>query len=105
MVLIEARILRGNDCVLQIGRDLVERNECVAFAIGCVVNPGLHAALDVYRGCRWVDPPGGHKEQRGKRPQKQDADDKPSDKSSKGRSQKAPGTRRGCVGVRPFHHI
>ena len=32
--------------VLEIGRDLAERNEFVAFAIRRVVNPGLQAALD-----------------------------------------------------------
>jgi hypothetical protein len=68
--------------VLEIGRDLAERNEFVAFAIRRVVNPGLQAALDVHRGCRWVDPPGGHKDQRGKRPKKHHADDKPSNKGA-----------------------
>jgi hypothetical protein len=33
----------------------------------------------VYRGCGRVDPPSGHKEQRGKRPKKHCGDDKPSD--------------------------
>jgi hypothetical protein len=28
-------------------------------------------ALDVHRGGRWVDPPGGQKDQHGKRPKKQ----------------------------------
>jgi hypothetical protein len=36
----------------------------------------------VHRGCRWVDPPGGHKDQRGKRPNKHHADGKPSNKGS-----------------------
>jgi hypothetical protein len=36
----------------------------------------------VYRGCRRVDPPGGHKKQHGKRPKKQCTDDKPSNKGS-----------------------
>jgi len=68
--------------VLEIGRDLAERDEFVAFVIRSVVNPGLQAALDVYRGCRWVDPPRGQKDQRGKRPNKYHADDKPSNKGS-----------------------
>ena len=71
MVLVEACVLRGDDGVLEIGRDLAERNKFVAFLIRRAVNPGLHAALDVHGGGRWVDPPGGHKEQRGKRPKKQ----------------------------------
>src|SRR2546427_11688352 len=83
MVLVEVRVLCGDYSVLEIGRDLAERNEFVAFAIRRVVNPRLQAALDVHRGCRWVGPPGGHKDQRGKRPKKHDADDKPSNKGSK----------------------
>jgi hypothetical protein len=80
MVLVEVRVLCGDYSVLEIGRDFPQRNEFVAFAIRRVVNPGLQAALDVHRGCRWVDPPGGHKDQRGKRPKKHHSDDKPSNK-------------------------
>src|ERR1017187_275733 len=80
MVLEELRVLGGDYSVLEIRRDLAERNEFVAFAIRLVVNPGLQAALDVHRGCRWVAPPGGQKDQRGKRPNKHHADDKPSNK-------------------------
>jgi hypothetical protein len=40
-----------------------------------VVNPGLHAALDLHRGGWWVDPPGGDKQQCGKRPKKQRNDE------------------------------
>jgi hypothetical protein len=43
-----------------------------------LVNRGLQAALDVHRGRRWVNPPGGNKDQRGKRPKNQHADYKPS---------------------------
>jgi len=82
MVLVEVRVLCGDYSVLEIGRNLIERNEFVAFAIRRVVNPCLQAALDVHRGCRWVDPPGGHKDQRGKRPKKHHADDKAPNKGS-----------------------
>jgi hypothetical protein len=82
MVLVEVGVLCGDYSVLEIGRDLAERNEFVAFAIWRVVNPGLQAALDVYRGCRWVDPPGGYKDQRGKRPKKHYSDDKVSNQGS-----------------------
>jgi hypothetical protein len=82
MVLVEVRVLCGDYSVLEIGRDLAERNEFVAFAIRRVVNPGLQAALDVHRGCRGVDPPGGHKDQRSKRPKKHRSDDKPSNSGS-----------------------
>jgi hypothetical protein len=62
---------------------LAERNEFVAFAIGSAVNPGLQVALDVDRSCRWVDPPGGRKDQRGKRPKKRHGYNKPSNEGSK----------------------
>jgi len=82
MVLVEARVLRGDYCVLEIKRDLGERNKFVALVIRSVVNPRLQAALDVHRSCRWVNPPCGQKSQRGKRPNKHRADDKPSSKGS-----------------------
>src|SRR6267378_7723457 len=82
MVLVEVRVFCGDYSVLEIGRDLAERNELVAFAIRRVMNPGLQAALDVHRGCRWVDPSCGQKDQRGNRPKKHHADDKPSNKGS-----------------------
>jgi len=85
----KARVLRRNNSVLEIGRDLVQRNEFVAFMIGSVVNPGLQPALDVHRG-RWVDPSSGQKDQRGKRPKKHRADDKPSNQGS----EKTPAKRR-----------
>jgi hypothetical protein len=88
MVLVEARVLCGDYSVLEIGRNLFERNEFVAFAIRRVVNPGLQTALDVHRGRRWVDPPGGHKDKRGKRPKEHHADDKPSNKGSEEASPK-----------------
>ncbi len=68
MVLVEACILGGDDSVLEIGRDLAERNEFVALAIGPVVNPGLKAALEVHGGCGWVDPAGSNQEQSRKGP-------------------------------------
>jgi hypothetical protein len=64
--------------MLEIERDLAERNEFVAFSIRRVVNPGLHAALHVHHGCRRVNPPRAHKSQRGKQPQKHHANDNPS---------------------------
>ena len=82
MVLIELRVLRGDYSVLKISRDLAERNELVVFAVRRAVNQGLQVALDVYRRRWWIDPPGGHKDQRGKRPKKHHADDKPSNKGS-----------------------
>jgi hypothetical protein len=46
------------------------------------MNQGLQPPLDVYGRGRWVDPPGGDKAQRGKRPNKHCADGKPSNKGS-----------------------
>ncbi len=68
MALVEARVPCGNHSVLELGRDLAERNKLIAFAIWRVMNPSLHVTLDMDRGCRWVDPPRGHKDHRGKRP-------------------------------------
>jgi hypothetical protein len=36
----------------------------------------------VYRGGRWVDPPGGNEKQRGKRPKQQRSEEQPSNKGS-----------------------
>src|SRR5260370_33586297 len=82
MVLVELRFVCGDYSVLEIGRDLSDLNEFVAFAIRRVMKPGLQAALDVRRVCRWVDPSGGHKDERGKRPKKHHPDDKPSNKGA-----------------------
>jgi hypothetical protein len=65
MVLVEVRVLGGDYSVLKIRRDLTEWDEFVAFPVQPVLTPGLQPALDVHCGCRWVDPPGGHKDQRG----------------------------------------
>ena len=77
VVLVEARILRGDHSVLKIGRDLAERNECGPFAIRRVVYPGLRATLDVQSGGRRIDPPRGHKRERGQRPKKHYGEAKP----------------------------
>jgi hypothetical protein len=59
---------------------LVKWNKLVPFLIWGVANPRLQPALHVYHGCGWVNPSGGNKGQRGKRPEKQRADDDPSNK-------------------------
>src|ERR1700722_20383557 len=89
MVLVEAGVLGGDYGVLEIGRDLAERNELAAFAIRRVAKPGLQMALDVDCGRRRVDPAGGHEGQRSERPKKRYADDKPSDQGT----EEAPATR------------
>ena len=93
MVLVEARVLGGDDGVLEVGRDLAERNECVAFLIGLAVDQGLYTALDVQCGRGRVDPSGGHKGQRGKRPAKHESGEKPPDKGTEDAS-----TARGLLG-------
>jgi len=62
MMLVEARILRSDNGMLEIGRDLAQRNEFVSFVVRRVANPGLQPALHVHRGGRWVDPARGHKD-------------------------------------------
>ena len=81
-VLVEARILRGDHGVLEIGRNLAQWNELVSFVIGLVANPGLQTALHVNRGRWWVDPTGRHKEQNGNGPKKRRCDEKPSSEGS-----------------------
>jgi hypothetical protein len=66
MVLIEARVLRRDDSVLKIERNLGQRNEFVALVIRGAVNPRLEATLDVHCSCGWVDPPRGQQDQGGK---------------------------------------
>lgn len=61
MVLVKSRVFRRNNRVLQIGRDLAERNESVARVIRGSVYPSLQAALDMHCGRRRVDPSRGHK--------------------------------------------
>ena len=82
MMLVKARVFRGDDRVLEIGRDLDQRDEFVPFVIRRVVNPRLQAAFQVHRGGRWVDPPGSHEEQRSKRPKKRHSDEKASNEGS-----------------------
>src|ERR1700733_8935246 len=78
MVQVKASILCGDDSVLEIGRDLIERYKFVAFVIRRAVDPALQATLDLHRGCRWVDPPDGYEHQHGKQPKKRCTDAKPS---------------------------
>jgi hypothetical protein len=80
VMLIKARIFCRDDSMLQIGRDLAQRNEFVSGVIRHVVSPGLQAALHVHRGGRWVDPPGGHEDQHSERPKQRYSEDTPSNK-------------------------
>jgi hypothetical protein len=70
VMLIEARIFRGNDGMLEIERDLLQRNELVSFAVRRVTHPSLEAALNMHCSRRRVDPAGSHEGQRGKQPKK-----------------------------------
>jgi hypothetical protein len=101
MMLVEARVFRGDDSMLEIGRDLAQSNEFVSFVIWRVVNPRLHAALYANCGGRWVDPPGGHKDQYSNRPKKRHPEDNP----SKEGSEKASPKRGLIVCVWIFSHI
>ncbi len=95
MMLVKAPILRGNYSVLEIGRYLAKRNEFVPFLVGGAANPGRETALDLHGGSRRVNPSHSHKEQRRKRPKKQCAGDKPSNKEPEG-----PPPNRGLLGRR-----
>jgi hypothetical protein len=55
----------------------------------------------MHRGRRRVDPPGGHKGQRGKQPEKNASDDQPSDS----RSEKTPPMRGLGVNFQIFFHF
>ena len=81
-MLVEARVFRGDDSMLEIGGDLAQRNEFVSFLIRRVVNQGLQAALHVYCGGRWVDPSGSHEDQHSEQPKKRCSEKKPSNKRS-----------------------
>jgi hypothetical protein len=83
MVLVEARILGGDDSVLEIRRDLADRNKRVAFVIWRVVNPSLHVALDVHGGCRWVDPSCDDKHEHRERPKQSETESKQQNKGAK----------------------
>jgi hypothetical protein len=82
MMLVKARVFRGDNRMLEIARDLAQRNEFVSFVIWRAANPGLRAPLHVHRGRRRVDPPGSHKHQRGQRPKKRHSDENPSNEGS-----------------------
>jgi hypothetical protein len=62
MVLVEARVFRGDDSVLKIGLYLTERNKFIAFAVLRALSPGLQATLDLQCGGRGIDPAGRQKE-------------------------------------------
>ena len=68
MMLVKASVFRRNDGVLQIRRDLGQRNELILFVIRRVVNPGLQTALHVHRSGWWVDPAHSEKAECDERP-------------------------------------
>jgi len=81
-MLIKARVSHGYDRMLEIERDLAQRNEFVSIVIRRAVNPGLQAALHAHRASRWVNPPGSHKDQHSKRSEKRHSEEKPSNERS-----------------------
>jgi hypothetical protein len=86
-MLIEARVLSGNDGVLEIGGDLIERKELVMLAIRCAVDQGLEAAFDVDGGRRRVDPAESYKGHRSQQPESCHGDGDPAEREEK----KSPG--------------
>ena len=77
VVLVEARVLGGDNGVLEAGRDLGEREVGFARVVGLVLEPGLEAALDVDGGGGRVDPAEGDEEERGQQPERDEAEDEP----------------------------
>jgi hypothetical protein len=104
MMLVETRVLRGDDSMLEIPRDLAERNEFVSFVIRPVVNPCLQPALHVHRGGRWVNPPGCHKGQHSKRPKKRHCNQKPSNQAAESAFPRVPARVLDDGGVWIFSH-
>jgi hypothetical protein len=77
MVHVKARVFRGDDSVLQLGRNLAEGNELIVRLIRLVVNPGLEAALEVDGGGWRIDPAEGHEGERGEGPEQANGDERP----------------------------
>ena len=71
MVLVKARIFRRHYGVLEIGRDLGERNEMVALLVGAILEPRLKLPLALYRGRGWIDPSRQQEQERGCEPEAQ----------------------------------
>lgn len=65
VVLVEAGVFSGDDGVLEVGRDLAERDEAVAGVVGTMVDPGLEAALNVDGGGGRIDEAGGEERECG----------------------------------------
>src|SRR5262249_50128910 len=82
MVLIESRVFGGNDSVLEINRDLLQRHEFIPFVIGGAVNPRLKAALHMHGSGGWLDPSGCYQQQDGERPERRHSDEERSQKES-----------------------
>ena len=71
-----ARILRRDDRVLKVRRDLPQGNEAVALPVGRAVDQRLEAALNVHRGRRRIDPACGDEQKHGERPERDEAEKK-----------------------------
>lgn len=65
---VKARVLSGDDGVLEVGRDLIHGDEDVALMIGSAVEEGLHAAFDADGGGGRVNEAQGDESERGKQP-------------------------------------
>ena len=84
VVLVEVGVFGGDDGVLEVGRDLAERNEFVALVVGLVMSPGLQAALDVDGGGGRIDPAEGRESERGEGPEKKYADEQALNEGTEG---------------------
>ena len=82
VMLVEATVFRGDNGMLESGRDLAQRDKFASFLIGNAVNPRLNTALHVDGGGWRVDPTKSDKGKRGERPEKDYCDEKPSKEGS-----------------------
>jgi len=62
--------------VLEVWRDLAQRNEFIVFVVGLAVNKRLQAAFHVHGGSRRINPFGCDEGQRGERPRGDEAEAK-----------------------------
>jgi len=77
MVLVEAGIFSSDDGVLEVGRDLRERNEAIALVIRNAVDQRLEVSLHVERGCWRIDPAESDEAEDRERPRKRKGDHEP----------------------------
>src|SRR5690242_19365184 len=77
VVFIKASIFRGDNGMLEIERDLAQRDKFISLVVRRLMNPRLDMALNVNGCCRRIDPADGYNDQRAKGPSTEHPDDEP----------------------------